>query len=92
MHTVDRRHGTIVSFSNDYFGFFAWPTITRMDDGGLTWDVDYILRDDGHDMDLGYPASVELANGDILTVYYQKPFSSLDQCGLAWTRWRVPNS
>ncbi|MBZ0294448.1 MAG: glycoside hydrolase [Anaerolineae bacterium] len=59
-------------------------------DGGQTWAYDYILRDDGPDHDLGYPSSVELADGSILTVYYQKPYSTDDQCGLLWTRWHLP--
>ena len=40
-------------------------------DGGVTWDTDntYVLRDDGVG-DLGYPGSVQLPDGSILTVYY----------------------
>lgn len=43
-------------------------------DGGRTWDYDneVILRDDAPSADLGYPASVQLPNGLILTVYYQQ--------------------
>jgi hypothetical protein len=59
-------------------------------DGGRTWRYDYILRDDGPDADLGYPASVELEDGSILTVHYQKEHSVEDKCGLLWTRWRLP--
>ena len=44
-------------------------------DEGATWERDIVLRDDGPSGDLGYPASVELKNGHILTVYYQKPTS-----------------
>ncbi len=50
-------------------------------DGGASWDTgnEIVLRDDAPDMelpwpatwDLGYPASVELAPGELLTVYYQ---------------------
>ena len=59
-------------------------------DGGETWVVDLILRDDGPDSDLGYPSSVELGDGSLLTVYYQKAGSPADQCALLWTRWRLP--
>lgn len=44
-------------------------------DNGETWDIDNILIDDGYSPDLGYPASVELENGDILTVFYAKESS-----------------
>jgi hypothetical protein len=42
---------------------------------GITWTphTEFILRDDAPNHDLGYPASVELSPGRILTVYYQKP-------------------
>jgi len=40
-------------------------------DNGETWDTDYILRDDGVNSDLGYPCSIEMDDGSILTVYYQ---------------------
>ncbi len=42
-------------------------------DDGETWDTDYILVDDAPNSDLGYPASVELPDASILTVYYQYP-------------------
>jgi hypothetical protein len=40
-------------------------------DGGESWDVDIVLTDDAGNADLGYPASVELGDGSILTVYYE---------------------
>ena len=59
-------------------------------DDGATWEHDFVLRDDGPDSDLGYPASVELADGGVLTVYYQKPHRSEDKCAFLWSRWQVP--
>ena len=53
------------------------------------WRYDYILRDDGPHPDLGYPSSVELDDGSILTVYYQRPRSVDDKCALLWSRWRI---
>ncbi len=41
-------------------------------DNGKTWGGELILRDDAPSHDLGYPASVELNDGRILTLYYQK--------------------
>jgi len=40
---------------------------------GITWrkEDEVVLRDDGPNEDLGYPASVELKDGSVLTVYYQ---------------------
>jgi sialidase-1 len=58
-------------------------------DDGATWDTDWIIRDDGPDGDLGYPASAELADGSIMTVYYQKAPSD-QKCSLLWSRWVLP--
>ena len=41
-------------------------------DEGETWDIrnELVLRNDGTDQDVGYPTSVQLADGRILTVWY----------------------
>ena len=59
-------------------------------DGGNNWEYDYILRDDGPDRDLGYPSSVELDDGSVLTMYYQKRESTAEKCSLLWSRWQLP--
>ncbi len=41
-------------------------------DGGETWDKEISIFDNASDPDLGYPCSVELPDGKILTVYYQR--------------------
>ena len=58
-------------------------------DDGVTWDHDWIVRDDGPDSDLGYPSSVELDDGSLLTVCYQKVPGDR-KCSLLWSRWRMP--
>jgi hypothetical protein len=55
-------------------------------DGGASWNYDYILRDDGPGTDLGYPSTVELGDGSLLTMYYQKPERTEDKCALLWSR------
>jgi hypothetical protein len=71
---------------------------------GVRWDprVEQILRDDAPDGDLGYPASIELVPGVILTVYYQPdvppgtiqrmepPDPNRRKPGILGTIWRVP--
>lgn len=59
-------------------------------DEGLTWDTEHLitLRNDGAGYDLGYPRSLLLPDGTILTVYY---FTLDDHVThIAATRWRVP--
>jgi len=58
-------------------------------DDGATWEHDWIIRDDGPDGDLGYPSTVELADGSLFTVCYQK-VSDDKRCSLLWSRWRLP--
>jgi sialidase-1 len=59
-------------------------------DDGKTWETDYILRDDGPDRDLGYPGSVEMPDGTIFSVYYQKIADATEKCSLLWSRWELP--
>ena len=39
-------------------------------DGGVTWGDEITLRDDAGCWDLGYPATVQRADGKLVTVYY----------------------
>jgi sialidase-1 len=58
-------------------------------DGGVTWASDIVIRDDGPDVDLGYPCSVEMPDRSVLTVYYQQCAAN-EQCSLLWSRWQLP--
>lgn len=59
------------------------------DDQGRTWDVKNEIKLAGHwNGDLGYPASVQLPDGTILTVYYQAEFKG-EMPGLMGTLRRV---
>jgi hypothetical protein len=69
-------------------------------DCGKTWDLDgeVVLRMDGGtsegqprkvgDTDLGYPASIQIDDDTILTVYYHNRAGS--NCFIAGTFWRLP--
>ena len=60
-------------------------------DGGKTWDVENAIEiKSAVNSDLGYPASVELPDGSIYTVYYQVDKEGEKTC-LMGTRWRVVN-
>ena len=58
-------------------------------DDGQSWQGDWVLRADGPDFDLGYPATVELADGSLLTVCYQKAAPE-EKCSLLWSKWKLP--
>ena len=42
-------------------------------DNGKTWDIDYAICESDISDDMGYPCTVELADGSLLTVFYAKP-------------------
>ena len=58
-------------------------------DGGVTFQREVTLFDDAPDVDLGYPSSVELSDGSILTVYYQKQAGD-KFCSILYTKWQLP--
>ncbi len=71
---------------------------------GLSWDIrnEIVLRDDAPNGDLGYPSSLEIRQGIILTVYYQPnvqrgavqqmhpPDPHRRKPGILGTLWRLP--
>lgn len=56
---------------------------------GVSWEHDWIIRDDGPDWDLGYPSTVEMADGTLFTVCYQKVLVE-EKPSLLWSRWTLP--
>ena len=58
-------------------------------DEGKTWDSNWILSD-GPAKDLGYPASVELPDGRIMTVYYQYADENDKNTSVLYTIWDLP--
>ena len=57
-------------------------------DGGVTFSDEITLDDLGIDGDLGYPSTVELSDGTLLTVYYQKlPEDKF--CSVLYTKWEL---
>ncbi len=58
-------------------------------DGGKTFEKEIVLFDDAPEADLGYPSSVELSDGSILTVYYQK-MQGDKFCSILYTKWELP--
>lgn len=60
-------------------------------DNGETWTEDYVVDDRiDKQLDMGYPASVELSDGSILTVYYQCLPGDWHTSVLS-TRWKLNN-
>ncbi len=81
----------LVTYGGRYKPYGQRACISR--DGGQTWNVDreILIRDDAPNSDLGYPASVQLKDGSIYTVYYQVDNPGEKPC-IIGTRWEIPNS
>ncbi len=58
------------------------------ENGGDTWSEPMILSDDGASGDLGYPSTVELGDGALLTVWYERMRDS-PQAVLRQAQWRM---
>tara|TARA_R110002096_G_scaffold29509_7_gene88975 strand:+ start:472 stop:1707 length:1236 start_codon:yes stop_codon:yes gene_type:complete len=58
------------------------------EDEGKTWGEPIIISGDGAGGDLGYPSTVELADGGLLTVWYEKLAGS-SMAVLRQARWRL---
>lgn len=63
--------------------------IRLSDDGGKTWSKEITVGPESPDWDCGYPSSVELSDGSILTVYYQK-YPGDTYNSILSTRWELP--
>ncbi len=57
-------------------------------DNGETWAEDYAIYPDAIHYDLGYPATTELSDGSLLTIYYQC-WPGDDICSIMQTKWRL---
>jgi hypothetical protein len=58
------------------------------EDHGKTWGEPMILSGDGSHGDLGYPSTVELADGSLLTVWYEA-LKTGEHAVLRQARWRL---
>ncbi len=58
-------------------------------DEGESWDIDNDLYINGVSCDMGYPATVELRNGSLLTVFYAKQHSDDEPCVILGQKWRI---
>ncbi len=58
-------------------------------DGGMTWDEEICLcLRKGGTSDIGYPMTVHLGNGELVTVYYQA-YETDSYCSFLYTKWSL---
>jgi hypothetical protein len=89
-HLIRLRDGRLlVSYGHRRAPFGERACLSR--DGGATWDLDHevLIRDDAPNGDLGYPASVQMDDETVLTIYYQVDRAGEKTC-LMGTFWKLP--
>ena len=57
-------------------------------DEGETWSVDHVLYEQEISFDIGYPCSVQLKDGSILTVFYAHPAEN-EPAMIHQVKWRL---
>ncbi len=57
-------------------------------DNGETWGKDIRLYENTASDDIGYPTTVELPNGDLITVFYATQ-SETEPCVIMQQKWRI---
>jgi sialidase-1 len=57
-------------------------------DQGATWSDPLLISSDGAGGDLGYPSTVELKDGTLLTVWYER-LKGTDKAALRQAKWRL---
>jgi len=89
-HLIRLRDGRLLVSYGHRRAPFGQRACISADNGG-TWDLDHeiLIRDDAPNGDLGYPASIQMDDHTILTIYYQidKPG---EKTSLMGTLWKLP--
>ena len=86
-HLFLHSSGVLISV----YGYRNAPYGVRMmlsTDLGRTWKTDIVLWDAGVSSDLGYPATVELSDGSLLTVFYAQDDVS-GPCVIRQIKWKL---
>ena len=94
-HLLRHSSGALLcSYGRRTPGDFSERVLVSWDEGA-TWPMDICIDDQAPDWDLGYPATVELADGSLMTVYYQKYVdengNADNKASLLYTVWNLPD-
>ena len=92
-HVLTLKNGVVAMTYGKRLGAFGEYAVLSFDHG-RTWDIEHELcLAPCLNYDLGYPSTVELPNGDLLTVYYQPDRrvseKEVDKPCLQATKWRL---
>ncbi|MBE6568550.1 MAG: exo-alpha-sialidase [Ruminococcaceae bacterium] len=86
-HILRHSSGKLISVLGDRMEPFGIRALISADDGE-SWEA-YTLDEDGKLPDIGYPATVELKDGSLYTVWYQHPDKGQPSV-IFGARWEMP--
>lgn len=78
----------LLTYGNRIAGQFGVAAKTTKD-GGATWSDEFLLINDLTNRDVGYPASVQLPDGKILTAYYASQAASHQRYHMGVVIWEM---
>ena len=86
-HLLEHSSGAIIcTFGRREPPYGEYAIVSH--DKGATWAEEYIIDDNTDSRDLGYGSTVELADGSLLSVYYQRcPGDNYPS--LLYTKWKL---
>ena len=87
-HLVQLKNGLVVCSYGYRYGDQMGQRVRVSADNGDSWSEEMILRGDAVTDDLGYPSTVELDDGTLLTVYYHNVARGKN-CGIYYTKWKL---
>ena len=64
------------------------PVMYISKDNGETWDIENDIYVNRISTDLGYPSTVEMSDGSLLTVYYQR-YKDDKHTSILGTNWKI---
>ncbi len=86
-HIIEHSSGVLISA----YGYREQPYGIRAmlsTDGGESWSTGHVICDGFPSDDLGYPTTVELSDGSLLTVFYAKTKKGAP-CAIMQQRWEL---
>lgn len=84
-HLLMHSSGTLICTYGHRAGPYGIKMIYSIDNG-KTWSEGQWLFDGAKSSDVGYPATIELSDGSMLTVFYA---ARADACAVWQMKWRL---
>jgi hypothetical protein len=90
-HFMVHSSGALILSCGKRFGDTSGQYARISWDKGLTWEEDIMISPEAPApvVDQGYPSTVELSNGDLLSTYYQRVPGD-EYPSILYTRWTLP--